>query len=39
MIIPGVFTDGIGVALIAVAYVWQRMNKVKGAIQQDGEDL
>ena len=39
MIIPGVFTDGIGVALVAVAYVWQRMNKVKGAIQQDGEDL
>lgn len=39
MIIPGVFTDGIGVALIAVAYVWQRMNKVKGAIQQDGEDM
>lgn len=40
MIIPGTITDGVGVALIAGAYLWQKTNKVKGAIKQDAsEDL
>ncbi len=34
MIIPGAMTDGIGIALIAAAYFWQRANKIKGAIKQ-----
>lgn len=38
MIIPGTVTDGIGVALIIGAYLWQKTNKVKGAIKQE-EDL
>ena len=38
MIIPGTLTDAIGIALIAVAYLWQRTNKVKGAVKQE-EDL
>lgn len=40
MIIPGTITDGVGVALIVGAYLWQKTNKVKGAIKQDAsEDL
>ena len=38
MIIPGTLTDAIGIGLIAVAYLWQRTNKVKGAVKQE-EDL
>ena len=29
MIIPGAVTDAIGVAILAVAFFWQRMNKIK----------
>lgn len=38
MIIPGTITDAIGIALVVLAYLWQRTNKVKGAIKQE-EDL
>ena len=38
MIIPGTLTDAIGIGLIAVAYLWQRTNKIKGAVKQE-EDL
>ena len=39
MIIPGAVTDAIGVAILAVAFFWQRMNKNKGPIENHGEDL
>lgn len=39
MIIPGVYTDAIGVVLVIAAYFWQRTNKVKGAIKQSEDDL
>lgn len=39
MIIPGAITDTIGVAILAVAFFWQRMNKNKGPIENHGEDL
>lgn len=35
MIIPGVFTDLAGVTLLVLAFLWQRTNKIKGAIVQD----
>ena len=35
MIIPGTLTDAIGIGRIAVAYLWQRTNKVKGAVKQE----
>lgn len=38
MIIPGTMTDMVGVALLVAAFMWQRMNKIKGAIQNT-EDL
>ncbi|WP_293736432.1 TRAP transporter permease [uncultured Phascolarctobacterium sp.] len=38
MIIPGTLTDAIGIGLIAVAYLWQRTNKIKGTVKQE-EDL
>ena len=37
MIIPGTITDGSGVALVVLAYLWQRTNKVKGAIKQEDD--
>ena len=39
MIIPGAVTDAIGVAILAVAFFWQGMNKNKGPIENHGEDL
>lgn len=39
MIIPGAVTDAVGVAILAVAFFWQRMNKNKGPIENHGEDL
>ncbi len=38
MINPGAMTDVIGIVIIALAYFWQRSNKVKGAIKQSSED-
>jgi TRAP transporter 4TM/12TM fusion protein len=38
MIIPGTITDGVGIALIALTFFWQKTNKLKGAIKQT-EDL
>lgn len=35
MIIPGIFTDIIGFVLLIAGFMWQRTNKVKGAITQD----
>ena len=35
MIIPGTMTDAAGVALLAAVFMWQRMNKVKGAIKSN----
>ncbi len=35
MIIPGSVTDLVGVALLVLGFLWQRMNKRKGAISQD----
>ncbi len=35
MIIPGTITDIVGVALLVLAFIWQRLNKRKGAISQD----
>lgn len=35
MIIPGIFTDIIGFVLLIAGFMWQRTNKVKGAIAQD----
>ena len=35
MIIPGAITDAAGLALLVAAFMWQRMNKVKGAIKQE----
>lgn len=35
MIIPGAVTDGAGVALLVAGFMWQRMNKVKGAIKAE----
>lgn len=37
MIIPGTMTDIAGVALLVAGFMWQRMNKVKGAIQNTEE--
>lgn len=37
MIIPGSITDVIGLALLAAAFMWQRTNKRKGAITQNGD--
>lgn len=34
MIIPGSMTDIVGVLLLAAAFMWQRTNKIKGAIKQ-----
>lgn len=34
MIIPGSMTDIVGVVLLAAAFMWQRTNKIKGAIKQ-----
>lgn len=34
MIIPGAMTDALGLGLLLAAFMWQRMNKVKGAIKQ-----
>ena len=38
MRIPGTLTDARGIGLIAGAYLWQRTNKIKGAVKQE-EDL
>lgn len=38
MIIPGHITDIIGVVCLIAAFMWQRTNKIKGAIKQE-EDL
>lgn len=38
MIIPGTLTDAIGIALIALSFIWQKRNKIKGAIKQTSED-
>lgn len=35
MIIPGVFTDFAGLVLLVLAFLWQRTNKIKGAIKQE----
>ena len=35
MIIPGVFTDIAGLVLLVLAFLWQRTNKIKGAIKQE----
>ncbi len=35
MIIPGLYTDIIGVVLLVLGFLWQRTNKIKGAITQD----
>lgn len=32
MIIPGIVTDGAGVVILLLAFMWQRTNKIKGAI-------
>lgn len=37
MIIPGSITDIIGLVLLASAFMWQRTNKRKGAITQNGD--
>ena len=37
MIIPGSVTDIIGLAVLAAAFMWQRTNKRKGAITQNGD--
>lgn len=37
MIIPGSITDVIGLAVLAAAFMWQRTNKRKGAITQNGD--
>lgn len=38
MIIPGTMTDMVGVAFLVAAFMWQRMNKIKGAIQNTEEN-
>lgn len=35
MIIPGAMTDAAGLALLVAGFMWQRMNKIKGAIKQE----
>lgn len=37
MIIPGHVTDIIGVVCLIVAFMWQRTNKIKGAIKQEDD--
>lgn len=37
MIIPGHITDIIGVVCLIAAFMWQRTNKIKGAIKQDDD--
>ncbi|MCD8174823.1 MAG: TRAP transporter permease [Phascolarctobacterium sp.] len=40
MIIPEMMTDAVGIAFLAAGFLWQRTNKIKGAItQNNGEDL
>ncbi len=34
MIVPGTITDAVGIALMISAYLWQKTNKIKGAIEQ-----
>ncbi|MCD8198861.1 MAG: TRAP transporter permease, partial [Phascolarctobacterium sp.] len=38
MIIPEIMTDAVGIALLVAAFLWQRTNKVKGAITQNSSD-
>ncbi len=35
MIIPGAVTDLVGIVLLVLGFLWQRTNKIKGAIKQD----
>lgn len=37
MIIPGHITDLVGVVCLIVAFMWQRTNKIKGAIKQEDD--
>lgn len=37
MIIPGHITDIIGVVFLIAAFMWQRTNKIKGAIKQEDD--
>ena len=37
MIIPGHITDLVGVVCLIAAFMWQRTNKIKGAIKQDDD--
>lgn len=37
MIIPGAMTDGIGIVLIIAAFMWQKANKIKGAVKQESD--
>ena len=38
MIIPGAMTDIVGLGLLVAGFLWQRMNKIKGAIKQEEND-
>ncbi len=37
MIIPGTITDAAGVAILVAAFMWQKTNKIKGAVQQNSD--
>ena len=37
MIIPGHITDLVGVVCLIAAFIWQRTNKIKGAIKQEDD--